>query len=212
MASRYKRLVGAPCNNAEMSALDTQHGFAAAAERDGIELAQQSVDWLNQRGHLGIPDGENQRSTIAALERIYLALGGDLATLATARTTPLRGDFVHLATGTLIEVDESQHFTSFRLQTLEMYPAGAPLGFDIEHYKQLCRVWQKKSDAYRRTKAARGFGPGGRQRQRAYYDALRDRTTPAMGRPPLVRIAAADRDPEVAYREHRGALLQALGR
>ncbi len=195
-----------------MPVLDTQRGFATAAARDGIELVQQSVDWLNQRGHLGIPDGETQRRTIAALEGIYLALGGDLATLATARTTPLRGDFVHPATGTLIEVDESQHFTSFRLQTLEMYPPDAALGFDIERYKQLCRVWQKRSDAYYRTKAARGFGPGGRQRQRAYYDALRDLATPAMGRPPLVRIAAADRDPEVAYRDHRTTLLGALGR
>lgn len=149
-------------------------------------------------------------STIAALERIYLALGGDLTTLATAKLTPLRGDFIHTATGTFIEIDESQHFTSFRLLTLEMYPPGVPLGFDIDEYKQLCRTWQRKSDNYFRSKEARGFGVGGRQRQRAYYDALRDLATPAMGRPPLIRIDAADRDPVDAYRRHRHALMAAL--
>ena len=170
---------------------DTQRAFAAAAQRDGIELVGQSVDWLNRRGHLGLPINEERRSTIAGLERIYLALGGDLHMLATASATRLRGDFIDSATGSLIEVDESQHFTSFRLQTLELYPPGIPLGFDIEEYMQLCRTWQKKSDNYFRAKEARGFGVGGRQRQRAYYDALRDLATPVMGRPPLIRINAA---------------------
>lgn len=140
----------------------------------------------------------------------YLALGGDLATLANGKTTRLTGDFIHEPSGTLIEVDESQHFTSFRLATLELYPPGAQLGFDLDSYKQLCRAWHQKSDGYFRTKAARGFGVGGRQKQRAYYDALRDLATPAMGRPPLIRIEAADRDPADAYRRHRELLVEAL--
>ncbi|BBZ06863.1 hypothetical protein MDOR_10320 [Mycolicibacterium doricum] len=189
---------------------DTQRGFASAAALDGIVLTGQSVDWLNRRGHLGLPGGQLMPSTIAALERIYLALGGDLKTLATAKLTPLRGDFLHAATGTLIEIDESQHFTSFRQLTLKMYPPGVPLGFDIDEYKQLCRTWQRKSDNYFRSKEARGFGVGGRQRQRAYYDALRDLATPAMGRPPLIRIDAADRDPVDAYRRYRHAPMAAL--
>ena len=68
-----------------------------------------------------------------------------------------------------------------------------------------------KSDNYRRTKEARGFGIGGRQRQREYYDALRDLATPAMGRPPLIRIDAADRDPADAFLRHRERLRAALG-
>jgi hypothetical protein len=59
-----------------------------------------------------------------------------------------------------------------------------PFGFDPDHYRELCRFWQAKADKYRRTKEARGFGVGGRQRQRAYYDSLRDLATPAMGHPP----------------------------
>lgn len=44
----------------------------------------------------------------------------------------------------------------------------------------------------------------------AYYDALRDLAAPAMGRPPLIRIEAAEREPADAYRRHREGLLAAL--
>ena len=54
---------------------------------------------------------------------------------------------------------------------------------------------------------AKGFGFGGVPRERAYHDALRDLATPAMGHPPLVRIAAVDGDGAAAYRRHRPALL-----
>ncbi|MDX1870693.1 hypothetical protein SBI67_01040 [Mycolicibacterium sp. 120266] len=194
-----------------MPAGETQRAFAAVAAADGIELAGQSVPWLNQRGHLGLPDDDDRRAAVEVLERIYVALGGDVAVLTTARPTRLRGDFIHPVTGTLIEVDESQHFTSFRLQTLQMYPPDVPLGFDLQEYIAICRRWQRTSDGYFRTKAARGFGVGGRHRQRAYYDALRDLATPAMGCPPLIRIEAADRDPVEAYRRHRISLRSALG-
>jgi hypothetical protein len=49
------------------------------------------------------------------------------------------------------------------------------------------------------------------QRELAYHDALRDLATPAMGHPPLVRIAATEGDGAAAYRRHRGALLATLG-
>jgi len=189
---------------------DTQREFAAAARRDGIELVSQSVDWLNRRGHLGLPEDNRRHDVVAVLEGIYLALGGDLTALATGKPTRLRGDFMHEASGTLIEVDESQHFTSFRLTTLQMYPASAALGFDPQRYVELCRTWRHRSDNYYRTKQARGFGAGGRQRQRAYYDALRDLAPPAMGHPPLIRIDAADRDPVAAYHRNRDRLISAL--
>ena len=54
---------------------------------------------------------------------------------------------------------------------------------------------------------AKGFGFGGVLRERAYHDALRDLATPAMGHPPLVRIAATDGDGEAAYARHRDRLL-----
>lgn len=188
---------------------DAQREFAQAAAADSIALSGQSVSWLCQQGHLALPD--EARAAKNALERIYLALGGDLATLAAGRATRLPGDFVHEPTGTLIEVDESQHFTSFRLATLKLYPPGTPLGFDLDAYEAHCRRWQSQSDGYFRTKAARGFGTGGRQKQRAYYDALRDLAAPAMGRPATIRVEAADRDGRAAYRRMRDRLLAALG-
>jgi len=187
---------------------DCQREFAQAAAEDGIELRPQSFSWLCQRGHLALP--EEASSASGVLERIYLALGGDLDVLATARSTPLPGDFVHEPTGTLIEIDESQHFTSARLTTLDLYPGDVPLGFDLDHYKTLCGRWREASDGYYRTKSARGFGVGGRQRQRAYYDALRDIATPAVGHPPVIRIDAPLRDGGAAYHTHRERLVNAL--
>jgi hypothetical protein len=146
-----------------------------------------------------------------ALERIYVALGGDLDILRTARSTALTGDFLHPPSGTLIEIDESQHFTSARLLTLDLYPDQAELGFDLEKYRSLCRTWCGESDNYYRAKTARGFGVRGRQRQRAYYDALRDLATPAMGHPPLIRIPAPHRDGTAAYQCNRARLRLLLG-
>ena len=88
---------------------------------------------------------------------------------------------------------------------LDLYPADAALGFDIDEYRTLCGEWHAgpDGDGYRRNKPARCFGNGGRQRLRAYYDALRDLATPAMGYPPLVRVACPDRDGVAAYGRNR---------
>ena len=72
---------------------------------------------------------------------------------------------------------------------------------------QLCRTWCARTDGLDRGLAAKGFGFGGLQRERAYHDALRDLATPAMGHPPLIRIAAVDGDGAAAYRRHRASLL-----
>lgn len=186
---------------------DCQREFGEAAAEDGIVLTAQSFPWLSQRGHLALPDGPARET----LEQIYVALGGDLATLATARATALRGDYLHEATGTLIEIDESQHFTSARLTALDHYSAETALGFDLDHYKRLCRRHRGQADRYRASKEARGFGRGGRMRQRAYYDALRDLATPVLGHPPLVRIDAVHGNGRAAFRAHRERLLRSLG-
>lgn len=87
-------------------------------------------------------------------------LGGDSTCLGTGRRNRLRGDFLYEATRTLVEIDESQHFTSFRLAALELYPADVQLGFDLGQYKQLCRDWSRRSDGYRRQKDAPMLRPG----------------------------------------------------
>ena len=55
-----------------------------------------------------------------------------------------------------------------------------------------------------------GFGIGGRQKQRAYNDALRDLTIPAMGHPPLIRVPILDGNGSATYVRYRETLLLAL--
>jgi hypothetical protein len=197
-----------------------QAEFAAAAAEDGLVLAEEPrLPWLCEQGHFGL-DREEQSSVVdsrrlnvalGALERILEALDGKPEQLAAGRSTPLRGDFIHERTGALVEVDEHQHFTSFRLATLDLYPREVPLGFECERYRELCVEWCGKADGFWRTKPARAFGPGGRQRQRAYYDSLRDLGSWAMKCPPLLRVDAAHGDGRRAYEQHRVRLHAALG-
>jgi hypothetical protein len=84
------------------------------------------------------------------------------------------------------------------------------LGFDLERDIALCKKWRLQADRAFANRSARGFGLGGRQRQRAYYDALRDLAAPAMGLPPLVRIDAPMGNGHAAYQARREHLLRVL--
>jgi hypothetical protein len=202
---------------------DVHAAFAGAAAQDGIVLASgSSFDWLCEQGHVGLErvakarrDPAIVKPVIAALEQlgaIYARLKGDVTVLHAARENLLLAvDLVHEPTGTLIAVDDAAHFTSFRLAALELYRDDAPLAFDRAEHIALCREWCARTDGLDRGLAAKGFGFGGRQRERAYHDALRDLATPAMGHPPLMRIAAVDGDAAAAYRRHREALLALSG-
>ena len=196
---------------------DVQLAFAQAAAEDGIVLGSRSFDWLCEQGHVGLERVAKARRdpalaapVTAACERlvaIYARLNGDISVLYASRENLwLPVELVHEPTGTLIEVDESPHFTSFRLAALELYAADAPVGFDLDEYKDLCRAWCSRTDGLARGMPAKGFGFGGVERQRAYHDALLDLAAPAMGHPPVVRIAAVDGDGAAAYRRHRASL------
>lgn len=187
---------------------DCEKAFMEAAHREGVELVRYKKPWLNQRGHFGLPD----RASVVTnpLNSIFLSLGGQAAEQAAKRTTALPGDFIHLETETIIEIDEVQHFTSFRLKSFEFYAPDSPLGFEPDEYRDLCRRFAPKADTYRQSKAAAAFGPGGRQRQRAYYDALRDLAVPAMGLPPLIRVPAPDGNGRTAFERNRERILRAL--
>ncbi len=199
-----------------------QAAFARAAAEDGIVLGSRSFDWLCEQGHVGLERVAKARRdpalvgpVTAALERlaaIHARLKGDVSVLHASRENLLLPvDLVHEPTGTVVEVDESLHFTSFRLTALELYAADARVGFDLEEHKELCRAWCSTTDGLARGLPAKGFGFGGVARERAYHDALLDLATPAMGHPPVVRIAAVDGDGAAAYRGRRAALLGLLG-
>jgi hypothetical protein len=197
---------------------DVQSAFAQAAAEDGIVLESAAFGWLCEQGHVGLERVAKARRdpaivapVIAALEQlaaIHARLNGDVSVLHAARENLLLPvELLHAPTGTVIEVDEAAHFSSFRLVALELYRPEAPLGFDRAEHAALCREWCARTDGLDRGLAAKGFGFGGRQRERAYHDALRDLATPAMGHPPVIRIAAVDGDGAAAYARHREALL-----
>jgi hypothetical protein len=159
------------------------------------------------------PNGTRPSATISAWRegtRIYLALGGDLEGLDAGRMTALPGDVMHEQTGTLIEVDESQHFTSFRLATLDLSTRTAsrsalplPRTAAMQNVAGvLGRLLPNQGCASVRCR---------RQAEAARLTMTRDLATPAMGRPPLIRLEAAERDAADAYRRHRDELLAALG-
>ena len=201
---------------------DVQSAFAAAAAQDGIALQSASFDWLCEQGHVGLERVAKARRdpaivapVITALEQlqaIYARLKGDVSVLYAARENLLLPvELAHAATGTVIEVDEAAHFTSFRLTALDLYRPDVAVGFDLAEHRALCREWSARTDGLDRGLAAKGFGFGGRQRERAYHDALRDLAVPAMGHPPVIRIAAVDGDGAAAYARHRDALLALSG-
>jgi hypothetical protein len=191
-----------------MAGGDCESAFWNSAREDGLDLVRYKKPWINQQGHFGLPPEADP--VVKPLHDIFLNLGGNSAEQAAKRPTPLPGDFIHPETGTIIEIDEPQHFTSFRLQTFNFYPSNQALGYEDEPYRRLCQSLSGEADAYFRTKTAAAFGVGGRQRQRAYYDALRDLTVPIMGLPPVIRIAAADRDGAAAYCRNRDMIRDRL--
>jgi hypothetical protein len=201
---------------------DVKSAFAESAGEDGIVLAEGSFDWLCEQGHLGLERVAKARrdpalalpviAAVGTLATIYARLKGDSSVLSASRENLLLPvDLVHAPTATLIQIDEPVHFTSFRLTALELYPAAARIGFELDEFKELCRDWCARSDGLVRGLAAKGFGFGGVQRKRAYHDALFDLATPAMGHPPLIRIAVLDGDGAAAYRRHRASLAALLG-
>lgn len=206
-----------------MPVLDAAPSFAEAAAADGIELrAGETFEWLTEAGHRGLETAAMNRrdpalrepvtEAVAVLTAIYELFGGDVAVMRSLRMNFfLPVDLMHEPTGTVIQLDESPHFTSFRLSTLDLYPPGVAVGFDLDVYRELSREWAPQTDKLDRSFAAKGFGFGGRQKERAYRDALLDLGAPAMGLSPVVRIVALDGDGAAAYAREREALAKVLG-
>jgi hypothetical protein len=190
---------------------DIEAAFARAAADDGFVLEPASFDWLCEQGHVGLERVAKARrdpalvapvkAALEVLAAIFTRLRGDATVLHAARENLLLPvELYHAPTRTLFEVDGPEHFTSLRLQALDLYPADAALGFDIHEHRALCRELAATSDLVGRNLPAKAFGFGGVPRERAYHDALRDLAAPAMGHPPVVRIAALDGDGARAWR------------
>jgi hypothetical protein len=205
-----------------MGTAETRAAFAGGAARDGVVLEPAAFDWLCEQGHVGLERVAKARrdpaivapviAALALLERIFARLRGDVTVLHAARGNLLLPcDLVHGPSGTIVEVDGPEHFTSARLAALGLYPAEAAVGFDVAAHAALCRELAATSDLGSRGLPAKAFGFAGVLRERAYHDALRDLATPAMGHPPLIRIAATEGDGAAAYARHRQALAALAG-
>jgi hypothetical protein len=202
---------------------DSHLAFAEAAAQDGIELTlYEAFGWLTELGHITLEelaedppprsDGKALGQAAEALDEIWYDLKGDIDVLASGRINFfLPVDLVHKPTGTLIEIDEAHHFTTFRLNGLNSYPPTAKVAFDMDEYRELCKANAAQYDRFNRHQAARGFGIGGIQRERAYFDALRDLAAPAIGHPPLVRFLALDGDGAASYERNKATLREVLG-
>jgi hypothetical protein len=193
--------------------VELEAAFARAAAADGIVFGPQGFDWLCEQGHVRLERVAKARrdpalvapvkAALARLEAILARLRGDVSVLHAARANLLLSvGLVHASTGTAIAVDGPEHFTSFRLAALELYPPE----LDVAAQQALCRQSAERTDSLERGLAAKGFGFGGRLRERDYHDALLDPGAPAMGHPPVLRIAATDGDGAAAYGRHRAAL------
>src|SRR6185503_6111937 len=179
-----------------MGTAETRAAFARGAARDGVVLEPAAFDWLCEQGHVGLERVAKARrdpaivapviAALALLERIFARLRGDVTVLHAARGNLLLPcDLVHGPSGTIVEVDGPEHFTSARL---------AAVGFDVAAHAALCRELAATSDLGSRGLPAKAFGFAGVLRERAYHDALRDLATPAMGHLFLIRIAAIESD------------------
>lgn len=183
------------------------HGIKMAAARDGVQLVKgQSFPWIGTRGPYGLKGHAD--SAFDAVMAIAVELGAYLDVMRSPERISYPGaDLIHAESGVVIEVDEVQHFTSDRLKTFDHYPADSQLGFDIDEYRRLCLLYDSKAW---RSKDTVTFGPKSRLRHRAFYDALKDLSIPASGRPPVVRIPVPDRRTEVAWVNARERVFDAI--
>ena len=175
----------------------TEDAFFRLARADGHDIERgTTLPWLTNRGHLS---NMLTVSTTQALRAIHRELGGDEERLEGKRSASLRPDFLLPSQSLLVEVDETQHFTTDRLSTFGHYYEAVKLAFDPVAYMELVKQWKDEGDSFYRNKPAPDFPfPGGRRAQRAYFDVCRDLGANDHGLR-VLRIPAPERDPTLAY-------------
>jgi hypothetical protein len=148
-------------------------------------MTGKQFDWLINK-HMKEYFGEH----FVLIDKIFKSLNGDINGNQNKRTVLLDCDaFFGGEYNFIFEFDEIQHFTSARLKTLELYPAGLIVNFNIDKWKQLCKNNKDKADKYRKSRTTADFDfDGGRSAQRAYLDCFRDLLPQQHGLSPTLRI------------------------
>jgi hypothetical protein len=183
--------------------------FISLANQAGMPVTPgRRLPWLTNKGHLAEP----LRSVVPAelldlLDELFRSLGGDEAALRAKRAgSDPCPDMAFEERGWLVEYDEQQHFTSDRLLTCNRYPPDVDVAYDIDSYQALTRRLSGTADRYRAAKQSTDFPfHGGRRRQRAYFDAVRDLAAPFFGLR-VFRIPAPERDARIALDRFRRAI------
>jgi hypothetical protein len=187
-----------------MAVGDFAREFQILAAAKGIGLIPQVLmPWLSGLGHMDPVVHNAPSEVLDRLATAYLDLGGS-PDAGLRRRKALMVDFV-LGDNVIVELDEFQHFTSARNQTLDLYE-GVEHGLDVDAYRGHCIRNMARADQYRAAKPASGFEfPGGRRAQRAYLDMVRDLLGPTYG-VRVIRIPATHGIVDVAVQDLKAAL------
>jgi len=117
-----------------------------------------------------------------SLRRIYKSLQEIRGHYDFVRAKSLSAaDFFLVNQRSILEFDESQHFTAPRKLSLQLYPPDLKVGFSRERWISLCEELDKHDDS-----------PKYRDEQRAWYDVLKDFAASATNTPPTIRLYAKD--------------------
>lgn len=160
--------------------------FVTAIVSEIIEQPAQiskSFSWL-----INTHKSEHFQENYVVIHDIFSAFKGDSSVLK--KQTLLKCDaYFGGQYNFIFEFDEIQHFSSFRLQSLLLYPENIRLNFDLEEWKYLCKSNKDSADRYRKNKVTTEFNfIGGRTAQRAYMDCFRDLLPISQNLNPTLRI------------------------
>jgi hypothetical protein len=123
---------------------------------------------------------------------IYEAVAGkelQLETMPARESRRVDGVFSFENTKFVYELDEVQHFNSFRAATLAHYPTDLRLGFDKAAWLRRCAAKKKlEGGGWSKERPPLFAGANGRHKQRAFRDALADIVPLEHGYGPTVRL------------------------
>ena len=160
-----------------------QNKFFQIVRELGIDVENRKFEWLTNQ----VTPSER------GLWQMFIDFKGNPKGMQGKRCCKLNPDGYLPEYNCIIEFDEVQHFTEYRLRTLMHYPSYFRFGFDIDAYRVWCiqhseRALKKGQSGYRKPKPEFPF-QGGRAAQRALFDACRDLLPPRYGLNPTIRIS-----------------------
>ncbi len=153
-------------------------------------IRQKTFDWL-KNDHTIIENLDTKE----LLDKIFICLNGDKEGLREKRKTNLKIDAFYSDINIVIEIDEVQHFTRYRYDTLKLIKEyeNINIGYDIEKYLEYCNTYfnkaMKKGQSGYRLKKKEFPQEYGRCMQRAYLDSIRDVIIPQYLNKPVVRFS-----------------------